>query len=190
MAQPYSTLQQLIDHLDQASDASPAALHGLWCGRLAGGEPPASEGCWEYTRKLLSAPREVDERLIKAFRALMNFSATSLEDQQLGFTPWLPSDSQPCAQRLQALAEWCRAFVEGLLSVRRDALSSLSGEARELLNDLIDIGEVDSDIGESDQEERELEELTEFVKVAVLHLYLDQLAAAAVATPTPGTTLH
>jgi uncharacterized protein YgfB (UPF0149 family) len=173
MTTPYSTLRQLIAHLDDTLTASPAALHGLWVGRMSAGSLNDTHSCWSYTLRYLGRTEAVDSNLAKAFQALMHYTLGDLDKADFSFELWLPDDRRSCQERLLALAEWCRGFLEGLVSVTGNDLNTLSADTRELLQDLMEIGDVDTDIDECDQDEREYLELAEFVKVAALNIFLD-----------------
>ncbi len=176
MTTPYSALRQLLAHMDDSPEASPSGIHGLWVGRLAAGGADDSAACWSYTLRFLGrsdSMDSIDSRLSQAFMGLIRFTLGSMEQSDFTFTPWLPDDEANCRARLLALAEWSRGFLEGLVSVTGNDLAQLSEDTRELLTDLMDIGDVDLDIDESEQDEREYEELAEFVKVAALNIFLD-----------------
>lgn len=160
-------------HLDDTLTTSPAGVHGLWVGRLSVGSSRDTQGCWEYTLRYLGQKDGVDEKLSQAFQRLMQYTHGNLDQTDFSFELWLPDEDSACRVRLIALAEWCRGFLEGLISVTGNQLNNLSDDTRELIHDLMEIGDVDVDIDESEQDEREVLELTEFVKVAALNIHLD-----------------
>lgn len=180
MANPYAALSQLIDHLEAEPQVSPAGLHGLWCGRLSAGERVESPAGWTYTLKILGCSAEsTPASLTEAFRRMREFAMGSLGQEDFSFELWLPDDGESCSTRLAALADWSRGYLEGLISVDGQVLETLSADSRELVDDIMQIGEVDTALEESEQDERELYELTEFVKVAVLNIHLEALQKQA-----------
>lgn len=160
-------------HLDDTLTTSPAGVHGLWVGRLSVGSSRDTQGCWDYTLRYLGMKGSVDANLSQAFLRLMQYTQGNLDQTDFSFELWLPDEDSACRDRLVALAEWCRGFLEGLISVTGNQINNLSDDTRELIHDLMEIGDVDVDIDESEQDEREVLELTEFVKVAALNIHLD-----------------
>lgn len=117
-------------------------------------------------------------------------TAAALSGGDMAFTPLLPSDEQPLAERTDGLADWCAGFMHGLGEAAGGA--ALGGAltapvVREIMDDFAEITRVT--LGE---EETELEaeaayaELVEFVRVSVqllfeeLHDVRQGVAAASV----------
>ena len=190
MALPHQALQQLLDKIN--SDVPAATVHGLWCGRLAAGDTPEAPEWWPYTLQVLAAEDEIEARMIAAFKAVAKFADQHLQRDDFQFEPWLPADDTTCWQRVQALSEWCQGFTEGLTSVLRERLASAPAEVKEMLKDLLDIGEVDVTVSGSEEDEKQLLELVEFVKVATLNIWHEYAAKGqpAGAAKESGPTLH
>ncbi|MBU6953165.1 UPF0149 family protein [Hahella sp. HN01] len=187
MSQPYHALQQLLNRID--ADATPAGVHGLWCGRMAAGDRAQDNDWWSYTQRFAGSVNAIEENLQAAFKAVYGYAEAALMQDNMSFQPWLPEDAVECSLRVAALADWCRGFVEGLTSVLGSGLSSCSADVQEVLQDLVDIGEVDPEVDGDEQDERELLELTEFVKVAALNVLQELTAAKKNAAPEK-KTLH
>ncbi len=191
MAQPYHALQQLLEKIE--AEASPAAVHGLWCGRVAAGDRLRDQQWWEYTLRVVGVQNTIDANMQTAFEAVANFAEANLQQENFSFEPWLPEDSAECSIRVSALADWCRGFIEGLTSVLGRDLLNRSTEVTEMLQDLLAIGEVDAEVSGSEEDEKQLLELAEFVKVAALNLYHElgfKTEQAATAKNAGGPTLH
>ncbi len=190
MSRPYAALRQLIEHLEHDAHFTAAALHGLWCGRISAGESADSPPGWVYTLRVLTGEEQgglENPTLESAFQKMREYAMGDLQQEDFSFELWLPEDDAPCSTRLSALADWCRGFLEGLVSVKGDKLDALSDDSRELVQDLMEIGDVDTDLDESEQDEREYLELVEYVKVAVLNIHLDNRMDQKTA---PRPTLH
>lgn len=102
-------------------------------------------------------------------RELLDEVNAQLDSLTLDFEPLIPDDEQPMPERLEGLSEWCRGFVSGFGLGVGDA--RLEGERRELVTDLLRIGDLDPDADDTDENELEFVELFEFVRVAVLSLH-------------------
>ncbi len=187
--QPHSTLQQLLDKLE--TEVSAASVHGLWCGRLAAGDDYGSNDWWRYTLRVVGQEGDVQENLLSALKAVANFTDQHLQQDSFEFEPWLPAENVACSLRVSALSEWCQGFIEGLSAVLGKRLMAAPDDIKELLRDLLDIGEVDPDVAGDEEDEKQLLELTEFVKIAALniwHEFANQHSVAAEEKTKP--TLH
>ncbi|OZG74904.1 hypothetical protein BTA51_00410 [Hahella sp. CCB-MM4] len=189
MSQPYHALQQLLEKIN--AEVSPASVHGLWCGRFATGDTPKNNQWWDYTMRMAGLAGEVDNNILAAFQAVAGFAEANLQQDNFSFEPWLPADSTECSLRVSALADWCRGFIEGLISVKGPELMEKSPEVKEVVQDLLAIGEVDSEVSGTDEDERQLLELSEFVKVAALNLYHELgVVSSGPGAAGHGSTLH
>ena len=74
--------------------------------------------------------------------------------------------------RTEALIHWCNAFLYGLgvAGLRDDA--SLSPQAREVLEELTEVSQLDPE-AEGEEDERAFFDVSEFVRVSVMLLYED-----------------
>jgi len=167
----YLALQQLLEKAE--SEASAATVHGIWCGRLAAGDTFDTQEWWAFTMRVIGQEASVEENMSAAFKAVANFADQNLQRDSFEFQPWLPADTADCSSRIAALADWCQGFIEGLISVLGKQLASASEATKEVVKDLLDIGEVDTDVSGSEEDEKQLYELTEYVKVAVLNIWHD-----------------
>jgi hypothetical protein len=107
-----------------------------------------------------------------------------LLDAELGFTPLLPDDDAPLAERVGRLAEWCESFVDGFSS-GGGAGQRLSADASELLLDISAIaGELEpGSLAQGDeQDERDYVEIVEFLRVAALNLFGERAQRAGTRT--------
>ena len=157
--------------LNAAHQLPVAELHGAVCGLgvCHPGEPPVADlvdlvGAESLTRQ----------------DAVTAFVAACLDDlgaEDMGFMPLLPDDDSALEERLDALGQWCGAFLAGLAAgLARRGIVSLEDcpeEVREIVRDFAAIARVGVDEaagagGES--AEADLVELQEFVKVGVLLL--------------------
>ena len=171
------SLSQL--HADLATAASAAAvdlshaeLHGTVCGmlignlRVAGLEAGSVPFDPEAYIDLVGPEAVQDAATLEDFAGI---ALAALDAQDLSFTPLLPADAAPIGVRVEALGEWCAAFLAGLGAV---ANTDLSESEAEVLDDFVAISAVDADVDDDDDAERQLMELVEYVRVAVLSLMM------------------
>ena len=91
-----------------------------------------------------------------------------LDAEDFGFKPLLGEDHAPLAVRLADLAEWCGGFLLGY------GFGAQAGElnetAQEILDDIVGISQVDSDVEPDSHAEFELFDVVEHLRMAVLLL--------------------
>jgi uncharacterized protein YgfB (UPF0149 family) len=109
-----------------------------------------------------------------------------LESEELTFRPLLPSDDEPLAEQVEAVAAWCQGFLSGVGSTAPAAARSAAEGAAlgEILRDFAEI----SRAGLSEEEAEGLDEpdfalaqIQEYVRVSVQIVFeeLGPLRAAA-----------
>lgn len=152
---------------------SPSELHGLISGHLAAGArlQPAMllQACCELmdTEKL---SRESSKALIVN---LYNGTCAALESMDLEFQLILPDDDDEISARAESLGRWCQSFLSGFGLYGKHTDASLSSEAKETLNDLGQIAQISSDLEDLDENEADLMEVQEYVRMAVLMLFTE-----------------
>ena len=166
-----------------ALSPTPSEAQGILCGLICGGDPDP-ERTW--LGQLLPAPEAEHESAQTdlsvaatdaGLRALARRTLNEIQGSGLGFTVLLPDDSRPLVDRATGLYDWVRGFLFalGLLGVSdRD----LSAQGREVLGDFANLTRMDLDaLGEGEEEEQALTELTEFVWVAAMLIYEERVSA-------------
>lgn len=158
--------------------------HGAVCGLLC--RNPASEANLYFgllsSLELLSNP---DEQLSGQLAELHLATITQLEDDQLRFSVWLPSDDEPLEDRTEALAHWCTGFLAGLGSGTELTQDTLSEDVSGALSDIqqIAIAEMTGD-GDEEEEEAAFVEIIEYIRVVTL-MMRDELSP-----PSPQDRVH
>ena len=157
--------------LGAVESLSVAEIHGAVCGMAVG-----SDGAVDLDSlvELLGIEALRDENSVGEF---VNAAVADLLAEDLGFAPVLPDDDVDLELRLQALGEWCGAFLAGLAAGSRLPLAGeehLPEEAREIIGDFTFIANVDGseagDAEDPESAERDYAEVCEFVKVGTLLL--------------------
>lgn len=173
-----------FDHLcdvlsrHRALDTHPAELHGLACGFLAAGFPLSPVQWLEQVEEYVNEPGLlIDEEATGLLAHLMEESRRQLEEGDFEFQPCLPDDDlHDMAVRSESLARWCQGFLHGFAPVQ----AGLNDGARELLGDLAEISRLEMESGDEsnpvstvDENEGYYTELVEFVRMAVISLFMD-----------------
>lgn len=163
------TLQLGQGNLDAAELAE---CHGLMCGLMCRGAPVTTGEFLSFLaamKLLIDPPAGLAEVLGEACEA----THRQFDDEELGFTLWLPDDDDPLEDRTISLGQWCAGFLAGLGS--GGDLDGLTDDAREAVSDLVEISRVEAGpeggpLDGSEDEEAAYAEIVEYVRVVALTL--------------------
>ncbi len=156
---------------------SPGEAHGMLCGLICGGDKTAEE---TWLDQLLPdvGPDDLPAREAReGLRLLARHTHDRIEGPGLGFSPLLPPDTRPLAERASALYDWVRGFLYAL-GLQGVSENDLSDQTREVFRDFIDLTRMDLDaLDDSESNEEALTEVSEFVWVAAMLVYEERVAA-------------
>ena len=172
---------EFADHLlDQGLLASPSQLHGCLCGLLGAGAPAQPEYGLDALAQALDL--EVHGELASRIMQLYTVTEAALQDEEFTFLPLLPDEEEEIALRTAALANWCDGFLAGFAYATAAADSNgsaLSQETGEILRDIGAMAQAEPAADESEEEaEDSYIELVEYLRVAVVNVFMDSLATA------------
>jgi len=167
----YSRFQSMLQQ--HAIEATPAEAQGVIAAVLC--LPQAEQLDW--LQLLLStepvATGSLDAELSSALLQLYQLTRTQLLDDSFEFSLFLPSGSG-LIERTVAVSTWCRGFLLGISAGQLTAENS-SDLLREILSDMVDISSVEPEVEGSEEDERALTEIEEYLKAAIL-LVREELA--------------
>jgi uncharacterized protein YgfB (UPF0149 family) len=148
------------------ADFSAAEAHGVATGLLCVNEN-ADSAYWlqELLHNVPAIAEEQQQLLLRLFeetRKLLN------SDDDFEFDLFLPDETTPLNEQIEALISWCQGFLFGVAAAAPKA--SYSKEAHEILKDITEFTKLDTDSEDSEQDEIALMELTEYLRTAVLLL--------------------
>ena len=162
-------------------------LHGGLSGALCAGGPSAAE---RWLDGFLADSDTADVAGTRAVGVELERAAwNALADAELAFEPLLPSEDAPLEEQVQALAQWCSGFLNGVGASAPDlvgrnakptkaAAANASAEVAEILGDFAEMsraGVDDEDTADRNQADFALAELKEYVRVSV-QIVFEQLA--------------
>lgn len=178
---PYNAFATLLS--SSGHPVSPAELHGLLLGRSCAGAGFEVDGWLVDASELLEG--EPQENVRNALIGLQEMVKGELTSDDMAIVLLLPSDDAALSDRATALGQWCQGFITGfgLNAGGKD----LSDEAKEVLQDLVAISQVQEALEESDDGESDYMEVMEYLRVAPLLLYTELAKPAA---PAPKPSLH
>ena len=111
--------------------------------------------------------------LLERLTELLAQTRAILADTEFGFVPAAPGDTGSLGQQLEGLTDWCRGFLLGFSAGGNRELRALSPEAREFLEDMVQMSdaELEAEDGDAEGEARALAELVEYLRAGVQLLY-------------------
>ena len=178
----YHEVSAVLQRGSIAVDA--ADCHGMLCGLICAAGF-ADQKIW--VAEFFEAYNPKDPTQAEAHRLLQRLyeeSLVRLDSPELDFALLLPDDDEPLRERTESLVNWCCGFLSGLGMGGLPAHDQLSGEFKELLQDLSQISRADVDVDDPDEEEQvAFEEVMEYVRVGVLFVH-EELQPGAAARQT------
>lgn len=163
MQPDYTLMRQLL--ADAAPAISPASLHGALTGYLCSGAAPDPE---IFTDLFETPLPDVVLRLLERLGAEVQ---ELLQQTDYSFQPLLPEDDSALLDRLGALGQWCDWFNIGFSAGYAQPQTPLSVEVMEILNDFGQLAEVEVPDADSEDDERYLMELVEYVRMAAIAVF-------------------
>jgi hypothetical protein len=168
----YAQVRDQISQLQLGLDA--AELHGSLCGYLSGGAEAPGRADW--LGKVMADPDALAATPDSALDRMFVATGILLESPDFGFDLLLPDVDLPVVERGDALMSWCRGFLGGF-GLSAGAAPPLSEESQDALGDLARLAASDLAYDDPEADEQALEEVAEFVRVAVLLLHSDCVLA-------------
>ena len=159
-----------------ASDLDPSESHGVLCGMLCGPQAFEIEAWLAHLVGYAEQPMgslTLDHPLLR----LVASTQENLGDGDFGLKLLLPGDDEALGFRAEALGLWCRGFLSGY--GMHGAVPGLTDDAREFLQDLARISQLDPDQTTSEAGERDFQEIVEYARMGAQMLYDERPAPAA-----------
>lgn len=161
---------------------SPSELHGLLCGKIAGGAL-INEIQWLLDAvEFLDFTQAPDPQIRDLLAQVYQVTREQFRND-FSLTLLLPGDDALISDRVAALSQWCHGFLTGFGSA--DAKNrQLNEEAQDMLRDLAAIVQIQVD-DEEDEEANEADymEVTEYVRVIASTFYEEFAAVEEIAPP-------
>jgi yecA family protein len=176
--------------LDQGLEASPSQLHGCLTGLLAAGAPHEPESGLDALTQSMNIDLfgELAERVMQ----LYSVTALALQDDEFTFMPLLPGDEEEISLRAAALANWCEGFLAGFafrLAVNEPAAGALSVDVSEVLRDIAAMAQAEAGADDDeDDAENSFIELVEYLRIAVINVFMESSALVSQPSVSPDTT--
>lgn len=156
----------------QGTALEPSEMHGLITGWLSSGsswseiEARSALGHWLDD----SPPNEALEFVAKS---LADKILDQLRDSELAYRLLLPDDGADINFRRQAISDWCSGFLAGFGTSGRVQQDDLQPEVSEVFIDLARIAGLDEDMESNEENESDLLEIEEYVRMAAMMIFTD-----------------
>jgi uncharacterized protein YgfB (UPF0149 family) len=172
----YSTYKQELSVLNNG--IHPSELHGLLVGYLCAVKASSEKG----QRQALYSDwlgGSVPDRLLDLLEAAQAQVLEDLDEYaDFGFRVLLPDDESALADRAEALGLWCSGFLSGYGGSGRLS-GGLSENVEEALADLGRIAAMSDEVPEGEENEADLTEIEEFVRISTLLIFAETGDAGA-----------
>jgi uncharacterized protein len=167
------TFTQAADALTAAKCGVTAAeAHGCLCGSLCVDHSYTLD---RWLDELFEAPSSSVPEMVTARELLVSLhrdTVLALADDQMTFSPLLPSDELHLAARADALAQWCQGFLFAFGAGAQHA--PLPTAVDEVLRDLSQIARAHAgDTEPTEDDESDYAEIVEYVRVGAQLVYDD-----------------
>ncbi|HSH48241.1 MAG TPA: UPF0149 family protein [Halomonas sp.] len=171
------------EHHDFSSIADIFLLHGsmqspaFLDGRLSAGlalHDLSAEAWLESVCLSLGVEQPRDPASAERLLGWRRQSLDALSGSDLNFEPLLPDELFSLAERAQGLKEWTLGFLEVVDDAGKEVAKRWSSDLREAIDDLRALGDMETDIDDSAENEGDLFALTEHARMAAMLLYTEQ----------------
>ena len=154
---------------------NPSALHGAMAGLLGAGFSPHTDQHFSATVAALEKALAIDLTgdLVDFVSRLSLSTLSAIEDADYTFQPLLPAEDSPLEERLLSISEWSRGFLSGFtqgITLREAAGEPIPGMTAEALKDMAAIAQVDTAETDSEEAERQLEDIIELIRFAAINI--------------------
>ena len=172
---------EIADQLFNAGQTlNPSELHGVLVGLMGAGFNPDDKHHLEQT--LASVEKAVGVQLqgelVDIVSRLNLATLSAIVDTDYAFRILLPDDDDPIEQRLRSFSDWVTGFISGFtegMTVQKAASLAIEPEAADVLKDFAAIAQVDTDQVETEEAERQFEELVDYVRLAAVSIVQDAI---------------
>ncbi len=168
----------------------PSEVHGVLVGMLVR-TPEKGVEEWIALLELIDMDTSVLTDRVKGIMQDVHLKTRdALASDEYEFQLLMPADDYDLGERANALAVWSSGFISGF-GLASEHKVELDTELVELLNHLHSISQLDDQLGESEENEKDLYELYEYVRLGVLMLRQAGLEVKeAKPVPAEKKTLH
>lgn len=130
-------------------------------------------GLWpQHMADFLTSGEPLEKDALQGLENLMAFAQKDYQLDSFSIDLLIPEEDYALTQQVRGVGEWCQGFLTGYGLIKQK--KELEGEAKEALQDLAEISQIDFEIDDADSDELEgaLVTVTEHVKMSAHLIYL------------------
>tara|TARA_Y100001936_G_C15909363_1_gene577684 strand:- start:264 stop:821 length:558 start_codon:yes stop_codon:yes gene_type:complete len=151
---------------------SPCEAHAIAIGIFCGSTANDNE-IWEHA---VYEDLEGDDQLISSCKERLDMiflaAQNQIRDTSFSFQLWLPEEADSTSNAAVAIKEWAQGFLYGFGLAVKLKEAALTEECEEALRDFYDIGQLNTDLdGSEDENQTSLTEIEEYMRIAVMLIY-------------------
>jgi yecA family protein len=186
----YISISAALEKLE--TEVTPSEVHGTLAGLLCAITSAKAE-LWQHNLWPHASHDSGDLLITEAleiFNQLHDTTRLQLNDPNCEFQLLLPVDDDHIDNRVNALGDWCQAYLLGLALGGVKKFDALPDDAREVANDLVEIARAGSSysLEGNEEDENAYAELIEYIRVGVL--LINEELQPTKSTPQSESTLH
>lgn len=160
---------------DADCDASAAEVQAFFCGMLAAGLKPQDNRWQSALIDLVNDGHDLTGEAKDLMHRLFHWSASEMSLHETLAPVFLPDDSYPPIDQLEALIDWSQGFLLGFgLQTGNEKINN--EEVNESLTDLAEICRLDPQAEDDEETQEALVTLIEHIKVAVQIIHWELVA--------------
>ena len=196
--------EQSIDHdeFDSTlrrcgSSWTAAQVHGLLCSRVAVAGADGARRWFEQVLDETDPNNALRTECEKMLDSLCAITWRQLVERQSEFALLLPDDEETAVLRVESMAQWCEAYLHGLVAEKHSEKLKEKLAAEPLADIIKDMLQITRAAADDDGDEEGIEnaytELVEYLRVATQIIYeelADFRTPAEEVLPDDGDTLH
>jgi len=171
------------------ADLSIAEFHGTFCALICT-RSPVDNRAWvkEVVVHGRVADDPDDQLWCECLAEIGDIARIAFEEGVCDLEILLPDDEQPLAERSQALVDWCSGFLYGFALQPEAVRETMSPDAREVIDDIVEFTHIDvtSGVDDGQVDERSFVELVEYLRVGVLLIYEEIIRGATLEVADSG----
>ncbi len=168
--------------------SSPAELHGILCGLIAGGASNDKSDWVSIIADFLNDGLSFTKAIKTEFTRLFDESRMDLDSTEATFALVLPDDDEALSDRAEAVVAWVQGFLLGF-GVHQTSLKSMSDDVKEIIHDFTEISKMSTEIEEDEEGEVALFEVIEYIRCSVMLCYAET-GSSNTEQPAEKRTLH
>lgn len=175
-----TAFEHFQDELSRASvDLHPSELHGMLIGYLCAVKDNSGPG---QRRSLFEAwmDGEVPTSIANILEETYKQGLDSLgEFSDFDFSLMIPGDDQVITQRAESVSLWCSGFLSGFGESGRQLDADDASDVKEALQDMGRIAAMSEEVPEGEENESDLNEIIEFVRISTLLIFAETASKGA-----------